>query len=193
MSLINKVLFLASFILVLPISSCGTCDAIDLADLIVGEVEQRSEAEVFTIIHKVLNSIAGVACPDGVEMADSHNDEVPIEFSDNNDFTSNSTQVAMRTLRAEPIEADESYEITSEIVFEVDGFYRIIANLDVDNEVEERNENNNTQIDAITGGRVRTASKNYTIIEVRNTGNKDPKIDRDGNPIFIKNWNIKIN
>lgn len=188
----KKIAFILGIILFIA-TSCKDeeCeDIFKLADLVVSKVEQSSETEenetVYSIIHTVLNTLDDLVCTDGGKTADPHQTEIPIEYSPDGDFGSKSDIIQTKTVDAGSLAKGETYEVKSDIVFEVDGVYRIIANVDVNNDVEERFEKNNQSIDPITG------SKNFIIINVKNTGRSFPEFDKNGKPMYIKRWDTEV-
>jgi len=178
-------------------SSCPKCkDAFEAADLIVSGVEQNRSEEsdstiVFNIIHTVLNSVDDLVCDDAsVETAPEHENKLPLIYSPDGNFESNSNEVGSKTVKANSLIADSTYKMQSDIVFEVDGFYNLISELDINENVTERNTKNNKLTTPVGVGK--SNQPNSNIIEVRNTGRKTPLINKSGKPIYYSSWTIKI-
>ena len=183
------------------ISSCKCDDArqgAEYADLIVTAYDEKFHDDVssdpyYELIFTVANSLLNVECPEEVDDAAPHENGIPIMYSETSDF-SNATKVqdAKATI-TKSTDGGNTYVMSTEITFSVDGYYAINYTLDVENDVQERLENNNTGKENIgnTNGRKRpfTYSK---IIHVKNTGRNTPDIDANGNKQFIKQMDIKI-
>lgn len=172
-------------------SSCNeddtinTCTALNLADLLLGifsstELNTQNNTVYFDIGHSILNSTQDVLCPDqGVETASASTFNKNIYYNPVNDFSGANKEDNVET-SLNPLSAGSSANVNTEIAFLQNGFYFIEHEIDVNNDVSERDENNNSGINS------KAILANMIIIHVTGASAKSPKIDENGNPILFE-------
>lgn len=170
-------------------------DAFELADLVLNSVEQiRMEEDdkvFYTILHDVLNTIEGIICDNAVDEAGTHKNKLPVVYSPDGNFDDNGQVVQVQTTTiTQALAGGSSYRVESMVEFEVDGFYEIQGEIDSENDVQERDETNNT-FETPLG---RSSSQlSPAIVHVTHTGNAAPvRKDANGNPIYITSWTITV-
>jgi hypothetical protein len=193
---------------VLPFSftACGSDDCDDitkgakLADLVLDIFESvfnddNPDDQFYEVSHTIINSTSAVLCPGEVDQAGSHIDMLPLLFSETADFSNPQVVEEKEVQQSNVTDAGQSYVINSKIVFDVDGFYSVNSQLDTENDVDERDENNNESMDAIrdtSGGRSTMTFTPQNIISVKGTGNTSPCLDADGKLSYVSRWDVEI-
>ena len=180
---------------------CDECEnvknGLELADLLLNDFESnRAEDEergtFFRVAHTILNFASEFECPEEVQTASSHDDQLQLIFfeTDDTDF-SNPTLVETQNVNVnQSTQPNNEYTIVNEIVFKRDGIYDLESNIDFNDDVVERNENNNRNSNNPAAKGYRPDSENliYVTKDMLGTGNTDNK----ENNKFIKEWKISI-
>jgi hypothetical protein len=206
MKLLRKILYIlptTALIITLPaISSCDKCDDVKkgakLADLAIESYDEIYQDDVaanpyYELIFEIVNSAIGIECPEEVSAAGPHEDELALLYSTDPNMADAELVQEKNIAQTEVTNATESYEITNEVEFDVDGYYSIAIAVDEGNSISERNEANNTGSEAI-GRSTGRSSKNFhyiKVVKVTNTGNSKPKVE-NGRKIYFKRWDSKI-
>lgn len=133
---------------------CDDCDDIvegaEQADLLFNsfrgeEKEDAEEGKFFEVVQTILNIAKDFDCPEEVQSAGTHSDELQLIFYEDSDVNfSNPEMVDSKSARiSKSTNPDATYEIINELVFERAGVYDLESSIDSENEVDERNEENN--------------------------------------------------
>lgn len=165
-------------ILILPFSTLNTscddfsvCDAIRLADLIIdafsSNLNSSSGGElVYDFTTTVLNVSDSLVCNTKSNAADPNRLNERIEYK--GPGMNSVWQVMCDTLvDINKLDADQGALVGSEYTFGQDGSYRIVSEADFNDDVEERNEDNNTEINS-------PGKRSERVIEVTGLG-YDPR------------------
>lgn len=196
--LISCSFFLNSCCLLFP-DGCDDCEDVvegaEQADLLFnsfrGEAKETSSGEKFyEVVQTILNIAKGYDCPEEVDSAGAHNDELQLVFYEDADINfSNPEMVDSKSVRiSETTNADESYEIINELVFEKIGVYDLESSIDSKNEVQERDEENN--FDARSPSSKRRRPNLDRLIYVTKDMLGDNKNSKNQ---YISRWDTKVN
>ena len=181
--------------------NCDDCDkveeGIELADLILNnfesEVTQSEEGTTaFNIIHTVLNIARGFECPEEVESAVGHMDMLEMVFSSTGNFDDAVVVGTREAQITEETRPDSEYQVTSEVVFEQDGFYLIRNAIDNENDVPERDETNNGNSNTPRSPVLSQSFYEGEVIYVSKDMTSKTKTDNTKNSRYISSWKVNV-
>jgi hypothetical protein len=172
-------LFAITFVALLftfSLNSCKKSDDIcnlpEKADLVLGQFEsvfkheeiiEQDLCKVYDITHDILNSTVGAACTENVATARPSLYHEVIYYSTDSNFD-NAIKAYELYIEFPSISADAHAYYKERLGFPEDGYYKFVLTVDVDNNVKERDENNNTSSQGL--------KSNGHIIYVSGTKNK---------------------
>ena len=181
---------------------CDECEevksGIELADLLLSDFEgERGEDEergtFFRVVHTILNFASEFECPEEVQTAGSHEDQIQLVFFESDDVEfSNPTLVETQDVSIDQSTSpNEEYSIVNEIVFQRDGVYDLDSRIDFNDDVMERNEGNNQNSNNPTSAKGYRPNLENLIYVTKDMLN-DNSVDRKKNNKFIKEWRITV-
>nr|WP_321411281.1 hypothetical protein [uncultured Allomuricauda sp.] len=180
---------------------CDQCEeaksGIELADLLLNDFEGEKEEDeergtFFRVVHTILNFASDFECPEEVKAAGSHQDQLQLIYYNNEDTDfANPTLVETQNVSIDKTtQPDKQYSIRNEIVFEQDGVYDLESNIDRNNEVPERNENNNSNSNSPLAKGYRPNPSNLIYVTKDMLGKNG--VDHKKSNKFIKEWKIIV-
>ncbi len=195
---IPLMLLLNSCCLLFP-DGCDDCDDIvegaEQADLLfngfLGEDKEESDGDkFFEVVQTILNIAKDYDCPEEVDAAGAHNDELQLIFYENSDSSfSNPEMVDSKSVRiSKSTGSNATYEIVNQLVFEKAGVYDLESSIDSKNEVAERNEENNFDSRNPSGKGSRPNLDRLIYVTKDMLGGKEGKTNQ-----YISRWDIKVN
>lgn len=197
--LISCSFFLNSCCLLFP-DGCDDCEDVvegaEQADLLFnsfrGEPKEESSGEkFFEVVQTILNIAQDYDCPEEVDSAGAHSDELQLIFYEDSDVNfSNPEIVGSKSARInKTTHPDETYELINELVFEKIGVYGLESTIDSKNEVEERDEANNFKS---KGGP--SSKRNKPNLDQLIYVTKDMLGGKKGNKNkYISRWDVRVN
>ncbi len=197
--LVISCLFILNSCCLLFPDGCDECKDIvegaEQADLLFnsfrGEAKEESSGEKFyEVVQTILNIAQDYDCPEEVDNAGPHSDELQLIFYENSDINfSNPETVGSKSIRIPEVTGpDESYDIINELIFEKIGVYGLESTIDSKNEVDERNEANNfeSKSPSSKGNRASLDRLIYVTKDMlggmKNSKNK-----------YISRWEVRVN
>ncbi|MEM5565373.1 hypothetical protein WNY78_09665 [Psychroserpens sp. AS72] len=184
-------------------TDCPPCEDIqqgaELADLLLDDfesiiVQNEEEGSVaYDIIHTIVNLATNFECPEEVTSAGNHMDRLQLIYSEDENFT-NPVVVESQTANVnQTTNANDNYQVVSEIAFQTAGFYIIDNSIDNTNLVPERNEANNNDENALGARLSKTSFSSYTVIHITETMlQSTTKKVTSKNPKYISKWNVSV-
>ncbi len=156
----------------------GVCDTVDKADLTFSAINTiinpEGTSSLFNTFADIVN-VAGEACE--TTTAQEHTDRVPIYLVNEENGIETLTELAFALANGPSVGAGDEYEIETLIEVTADGIFEVETEIDIDNDVDERDETNNVTGSPVTVGRIRNANTNSFRFEVSGTGVKPMNIE----------------
>lgn len=196
MKTVINISFLLSLLMLFISTECThECEAFtgepDLSFICL-EQSQMEEGEniSYSVVYEVI-PYEGYFCKNLVTPVNPHKDQLTLLYSSNASFETNGRIIQTKIAEIEEtISVDEKYKLESILQFEVNGYYEVIGEIDVNEEVYESDETNNKS-DLLTYKL--SSAKIRAIIHVNHTGNTNPvRNDENDNPVYVTSWNLNI-
>lgn len=180
---------------------CDTCndikEGIALADLLLNafrseQTSTSNESDFYKVFHVIKNVADGFECPKEVAPAGFHNTNVSLLRYEPDDLNLLNPQMIESTDVSSPsvLSAEAEYTLETDLEIIANGIYQVVNNIDTENAVEERNEQNNVDdndpTDVGKGGLSNHSSRLFIVKHL-----KDPK-DLGKNPVYVRKWEVKV-
>ena len=195
---------LCSLLVLLTAMRCEECDEItegaESADLLLSqfesEIDETTDVGIaFNIIHTIINTAAGFECPEEVAKAGAHSDGLTLIFSSDEEFTDPQVVGTQTMVVNQSTDPNESYAVVSQVSFEQDGFYLLENSIDTLDEVPERDETNNNDVNTPKSTRgLSFVLDKQRVIHINSNGNAGtPNLDpQTGKVKYISSWISRV-
>lgn len=180
---------------------CDDCEDVqrgtELADLLLDDFEsviipdEDESSVVYDIIHTIINFASDIECPEEVSDAGTHMDRLQLIFSETPDFNNPIVVETQDAAITEVTVPNDDYKVISEVQFETAGFYIIDNTIDSNNDVSERDENNNNDINSLGARLSNIQNLEGHIIHITDDMIRSNS-KKSGTPKYISRWTIRI-